>query len=217
MADNSLQEIIKAYHESHYCIDGNDEKQYKYYRKCISQSFPRDAIEEFINEHLDIHDEEYKFSPDPGIFISALINKSKEERFNLNFREKNKDISILGYRNNKIITIEGNVGSHLGKKMESGLITLNGDCLHYPGMRMKDGTIIINGKTPSAGLYVEGGKIIVNSDYEDISIGQCLLGGTLVFNGELSGKFTSYGFRGEIYHKDRLVGKDGVIFHKIGE
>jgi hypothetical protein len=80
-----------------------------------------------------------------GIFISAMVNESRDSDFVLRTEQLDFLIDCLGYRNRKIITITGDVGQYLGCGMEDGSITVMGRAENQFGDQMTGGEIHLEG------------------------------------------------------------------------
>ncbi len=97
-----------------------------------------------------------------GIFLSALINNSKEENFDIILEHLFTNIDYMGYKNIKNIKITGNVGCWAGDTMQKGLLTISGNTRENAGNNLCGGTIIIEGSTEEyAGSLMRTGKIII--------------------------------------------------------
>jgi formylmethanofuran dehydrogenase subunit C len=145
-------------------------------------------IEEFSLELVAFEDHK-EFKDRAGLFLSALIESSKDKKFIIHTKHLKKKINYLGYEAKKNIVIEGGVGDWVGAYMREGSsIKVNGDAGYYVGAWMEKGSSIkVNG---DAGHFVgawmwEGSKIYLNGNYRfigpDISPG------------------------GKIYHKGKLI------------
>jgi formylmethanofuran dehydrogenase subunit C len=125
---------------------------------------------------------EKNFSFKAGLFLSALINSSKESRFIVHTRHLAEPIDVLGYKNTKDIVVNGNAGHGIGIMMESGTIVVNGNVGECLGDRMSGGSITVNG---DSGIYtgdrMEGGELRVNGSIDDLS--PLFRGGNVFENG----------------------------------
>ena len=142
---------------------------------------------------------EYKYHT--GIFISALMNLSKDKKFTLYLGDLTKDIFYIGYLNADELIINGDVGSGIGDA-QSGMITLNGDL--YGNIHDQDGTLIINGNVlVNEILPNESSKIEINGNIE--------YGGT-------DGRDYIFFEYGNIFQRGRqIVDGDGQIADIINE
>jgi hypothetical protein len=120
-----------------------------------------------------------------GIFLSALINASKERYFVLNIHNSQRRLHFLGYRlkEGKRLTVHGDVGhftgvglsggllkvigstgSWCGADMTGGRIEITGDALARTGVWMKEGHIQVNGRIHQIATQRTGGKIQCRND-----------------------------------------------------
>lgn len=109
-----------------------------------------------------------------GLYLSALINFSKEKEFILDFTHYKNDfvflMDLLGFHNTKTIVINGNYGSNLGYRMTGGEIIINGNTGRWPGSEIRGGRVIVNGIAGAdVGRSMTGGRIDLNGDYHNIS------------------------------------------------
>ena len=89
------------------------------------------------------------------------------------------------------IHVKGDAGHSMGLHMYDGVILIDGNCSQgYIWFDLKGGTIRIKGNVcGDIGLEMEGGTIYLDGNYESISK-------------DIQG--------GDIYHKGKLIVKDGV-------
>ncbi|MCK4429358.1 MAG: hypothetical protein KAU95_03200 [Candidatus Aenigmarchaeota archaeon] len=147
--------------------------------------------EKEINEFArDINSDTYYHK---GLFFSAVINELyMNEELHLNSNILNQ---FGCYNEDKKIVVEGDCGDWIGENMKGGEIIVKGDCGGWTGYHMK------------------GGKIIVEGDCEDW-IGRDLGGGIIKICGDKFNpkeQISYFAQKGEIYHKDELVWKDGKL------
>jgi len=120
---------------------------------------PSDSITDFsllLGEYENNEYFEWLFT---GFYLSALINKSKEQDFKIITNHLTKTISWIGYENVKNIDVNGNVGYGVGWYMEEGKITVNGNAGNLVGNGMKGGEIHLNGDYESLSRNIFGGNI----------------------------------------------------------
>ncbi len=89
-----------------------------------------------------------------GIFLSALIEQSKDGELEVYTNHLSQKISWIGSRNEKNIVVVGNVGSATGLKMQKGKLTIIGD-------------------VRAIGHLVYGGEIHVDGRFEDRLLQDC--------------------------------------------
>jgi hypothetical protein len=122
---------------------------------------------------------------DAGLFLSALINNSREERFVLRLEHLEERLHYLGFHNTKSIMVHGSVGKHSGRGMASGHMVIKGDAGGFAGDRMKGGTIVVeNNAASNCGHEMSGGKIVVKGDAHMPGLRMC--GGKLILLGKTS-------------------------------
>lgn len=126
----------------------------------------------------------------------------------------------IGYRmRGGSITIEGNAEDNVGYEMHGGEITVNGNAGYAVGWDMGGGKIIVGGNVGGyTGQHMRGGSLIVEGDAGE------RVGDGMGFRGRgdnkdpeggeihLNGKYSSLADnirRGNIYHKGKLIVKDG--------
>ncbi len=80
-----------------------------------------------------------------GIFISALINTSKEKDFEIFTAHLSEEISHLGVHNKKNLTIMGDAGDFTGDNQERGRIIVKGSVGSNLGSHSKNGEIYVDG------------------------------------------------------------------------
>ena len=125
-----------------------------------------------------------------GFYLSGCINNCKDNHIKIHTKHLDKKICRIGKKNDgKSIIIYGNVNNSVGEEMKSGSIEVFGDVGLFSGSSMGGGLIKIHGNAGhSVGFAMKGGEIHLNGDYISISRNK---------------------FGGNIYHKGRLIVKDG--------
>lgn len=156
------------------------------------------AIKDMVYSSKDVTDfsvtlarfqEVYNFDVNAGTFLSALVNKCKDEEITIITEHLSTPVGYFGYKNSKNVVIKGNVGDTIGYEMEGGTIKIEGNARHNVGRDLRGGAIIIEGNAGEfVGNCMGGGEIYLNGDY--CSIGKTRFGGT-------------------IYHKGKILVKDG--------
>jgi len=121
-------------------------------------SYSAKDVEKFSIALLEFQDEG-NFPEKAGYFISVLINNGKDLDYVIHTQHLNQEINLLGYRNSKNITVNGNVGRGIGWEMEGGSITVNGNAGKRVGQGMKDGEIHLQGDYVTLAGDIKGGKI----------------------------------------------------------
>ncbi len=140
---------------------------------------------------LKAYENEQLFSQKAGLVLSALINNSTEENFEVFIEHFSENISFLGYNNEKKLTVVGCGGHGLGILMQKGSIHVKGDAGGSIGNDMIDGNIIVEGNAHSSiGSSMKGGRIevkgCVHQDGLD-SVGFKMDGGVIVLSKLIGG------------------------------
>ncbi|VVC00705.1 Molybdenum-containing formylmethanofuran dehydrogenase 1 subunit C [uncultured archaeon] len=119
-----------------------------------------------------------------GLFLSAMMNTSKDTEFVIPTGHLGVKISYIGYRNNgKKIRIAGRAGHYIGELMKNGEITVEGDAGECVGREMHGGIIIVKGNTGDyVGYQMGGGRTVVEGNVQD-SAGEMMKGGIIVVKG----------------------------------
>jgi hypothetical protein len=158
------------------------------------------------------------FNERAGYFLSALINNGPESDYVVHTRQLSENIDLLGLKNTKNITLNGNAGQFVGMFMVSGKLIIKGSALWMTGSSLKGGEILIQG---NGGFYLgnqmDDGKIIVEGSTEK-DVGEHMKGGRIFVHGNGGISLGSYMAGGEI-HVGGDIGwigsiKHGKIFHK---
>ncbi|MFH0860812.1 MAG: hypothetical protein V1921_06390 [Candidatus Altiarchaeota archaeon] len=150
---------------------------------------------------LGMLEEKYKHSPWRftmiGPFLSALVEKSHENEFELVLTDK---VQSIGYRlrDGKRITCIGDVGS-AGDKMSGGLIMVKGDIGDLMGRDMTGGKIIVAGGAGNqTGYHMSGGEIEIKKSARDYP--GCNMSGGKIKIGENAGNYAGFNMsKGEIH------------------
>lgn len=156
---------------------------------------------------------------------------------NIGVKNNGKRIVIGGIGGNNLgaymdegsIHVKGDAGVNLGYRMKGGLIEVDGDADELLAADMKGGKIIVKGKARVEGVadLMKGGELIIGGDVLHACSGMengtvtingyvnrigRIKGGTIYLNGaydEIETYDESDSGGGEIYHKDKLIVKDG--------
>lgn len=224
--DETLKKLKDAYRKLEYQGDGEEYNTAVSLIYCIKYS--SEDVTNFSIALAEFQEDGF-YNYRAGLLLSALVNESKEDNFMIITEHLGQRIDKLGHHNKKNLVIQGNTGGSVGEWMESGTVTVQGDVGRWVGINMKDGRITIQGNAGyGVGCSMEAGKIIVKGN-AGADVGRYMKGGTIIVKGNagdnvgfemeggkihLEGKYGSfYGpKRGEIpriYHKGRLIVKDG--------
>ena len=147
---------------------------------------------------LTLFQELDRFPAKAGVFLSALINSCTDREFLINVRHLSVPLFCFGYRNTKIVTVEGNLIGEVGYYMKSGTIIVNGDVLGGRDIH----------PTTHIGACMEGGKIVINGNSHGNGIGASMRDGEIHLNGDHM-HVASNIFGGSVYHKGKLISHSG--------
>lgn len=175
-----------------------------------SMEYSAKDIETFCIVLSEFQGEE-KFQEKAGVFLSALINNSPEDRFVIHTAHLVSPVASLGYWNTKDILVEGGVGDSAGHWMQGGTMMVHGDSGNNLGDHMSRGTILINGGTgKSAGNMMEGGSITIKGN-ADRNSGNEMRGGSIMIEGDAADN-AGYVMKGGSLHVGRNAGdRVGVL------
>ncbi len=124
-------------------------------------------------------------APGPaGLYLSALVNYSRENSIILRLRDYNRLFHFIGYGlpRGKSLTIEGNAGDFTGAALRGGRLLIRGSAGGWLGAGMIDGAITVEGGVGrGAGSWMQGGEILLVGQAE--GIGEPRFGGVIRRNG----------------------------------
>ena len=89
-----------------------------------------------------------------GLFLSALINNSKDRKFAIQAHGALKPIPYIGYCNKKEVIVHGDAGTGTCTFMVRGKVTINGDVGLWLGDTMTSGKIFVNGNLNPTGFEI---------------------------------------------------------------
>jgi len=128
------------------------------------------------------------------------------------------------YMNDGTLCLEGNVIgknpphalARTGYRLSGGMILVDGNGGDYVGTGMTKGFIAISKSvTRFTGKNMKGGIIFIGENPGNISVGSDMKGGIICFEGDGTyGMVGDCGKKGEIYHKEKLIWKDGRVNNK---
>jgi formylmethanofuran dehydrogenase subunit C len=107
-----------------------------------------------------------------GLFISALINASKEPGFELNLHNYPNSFHFMGYRlrEDKHLSVIGDLGHFTGAGMCGGYLKVTGSTGSWCGAAMISGRINVTGDAHSKiGEQMKGGQIHVCGRIQEIA------------------------------------------------
>jgi hypothetical protein len=149
------------------------------------------VLPELVNKILDessCSEREFELANRVGLFMSALINNGKDDKYVLRLEYLPLKLHYLGYQNRKKALVKGDGGENCGFDMEGGRLMIEGNVYDGVGSWMKGGVIIVNG---DAGMFV----------------GREMLDGEIHLNGRYRSVGNEYGelLPGKVYHKGVLL------------
>ena len=127
-------------------------------------NYDQDDIEEFCAELDSSTKIPYMIMGPAGIYVSALINESQEDRIVLRLKDFQRSFHLIGYRlpQQKTLVLQGNVGDFIGANLDGGCLVVEGDAGNWCGAGMEKGEILITGNTgKNTGEWMRGGEIRV--------------------------------------------------------
>jgi hypothetical protein len=206
---------------------------YMGYLRALRMIAPIDYSSEDVTRFsmaLAEYQDEEEFSVAAGEFLSALINRGKDDNFLITIEHLASTIRGLGRFNIKNLTILGDA-DRVGQEMSKGSIIIDGNAGDSVGAMMSGGRIVVNGNArfnaggglinvellmppPNPyfasqimkgypGLGMSGGILIIKGDAGK-EVGRYLSGGEIHIEGDywgISDEITG----GRIYHKGKLI------------
>ena len=133
----------------------------------------KQQVLEFSKYLINYNDLRYFVSNSPN-YLTALMHSSKEEEFEINLQELNKNnilLHYLGYKlKDKVLVVNGDMGICVGSYTKNSKITINGNAGDYVGSNAKNSKITINGNVgESVGYSAENCEIYVRGHITSIS------------------------------------------------
>lgn len=177
-----------------------------------------------------------------GMFISALVNNSKEQDFTIAL--PHLIVGHIGYKNSKNLTIIGDVGPRAGRGMQSGNLTIRGNANDNVGDVMLGGHLIVFGNARNhiadgmkggnltitgsvamgAGSNMHGGMLTIGKNAGTL-LGVGMYGGEIIVKGSVGNRAGSQMVEGKItIHKNTgeqlgevMKGGEIIVHGKAGE
>jgi hypothetical protein len=101
-------------------------------------------------------------APAEGWLVSAMVNEAADDEVTLPGMD---DVDWVGMRNEKRLTVRGDVGRWAGCEMQGGVLGVEGDAGRYTGNSMEGGVLEVEGDIGrGVGQDAEGGSIYVNEE-----------------------------------------------------
>jgi hypothetical protein len=148
--------------------------------------YDSDDIEEFCGELDSANKIPYILKGPAGIYVSALINQSREDRIKLRLRDYQKKIHLLGYRlpAGKTLVVQGDLGDFAGANLTGGRLVVEGSVGNWCGAGMMQGDILVTGSAGwKMGEWMQAGEIHVEGYIR--SLGKNIFGGSVYERGKL--------------------------------
>jgi formylmethanofuran dehydrogenase subunit C len=196
--DETVARLIEAW-ESHDVRGNRMEKEYdKVHTLLEGLGISAEDIELFSVALTDFLDEK-RFPAKAGLFLSAMINLSKDEPIALDVTHIPVKLRFLGIKNRKDVIVTGDLGEYSFERMEGGSVVVHGSTKRA-GHGLKGGSLTIHGNVRGdCGAYMEGGSIHVKgeagSESIERSIGHKMSGGRIAVEG-YGGSWVGYGMKG---------------------
>jgi formylmethanofuran dehydrogenase subunit C len=150
-----------------------------------------------------------------GLFLSALVNKGRDERYVIHTAHL-PPLERIGHRNTKNLEVVGDCGEMAGSCMEGGILHVRGNVAKNAGYRMVGGELRIDGDADTnLGLTMKGGEILLKGDFRQgkkqlsVGAGSSMEGGRITIMGSAKGTVGDFMEDGVIDVKgsSRSVGK----------
>jgi len=148
-------------------------------------SYDQDDIEEFCAELDRSNDIPYMITGPAGIYASALINQSREEKIELQLTNFKRTFHFLGYRlpPGKTLLLKGDAGDFIGAGLAGGRLVVEGAVGNWCGAGMTKGEIVVTEYTgQKTGEWMRGGEIRVDERIR--SMGETPFGGRIYERGQ---------------------------------
>jgi formylmethanofuran dehydrogenase subunit C len=149
-------------------------------------SYDSDDIDELCAELDSSNKIPYMISGPAGIYISALVNHSQEDRVVLRLKDFQRTFHFLGYRlpEGKTLVLHGDVGDFIGAGLSGGRLVVEGSTGNWCGAGMMKGEIVVTEHTgQNTGEWMRGGEVHVDGRIR--SVGKTLFGGRIFQRGKL--------------------------------
>ena len=205
-AFEAMERAWKSYGIMRYTYVGYDKIYSGMLEKVKSLDCPAESIELF-SATLPRFQDEPEFGLKVGLFLSALIEVSKDKNFVLRFGNLGDQISSIGFSNRKNIIVMGDAGRSVGREMRSGAMTVEGNVTYELGFGMVGGAIKVNGDANHyVGQSMVGGSIRVCGNAGDI-VGWNMQYGKIKVDGDAGGEVGFHMHGGEIRIMGRCTGR----------
>jgi hypothetical protein len=158
--------------------------------------YDADDIDEFCALLDRSNKAPYLISGPAGIYISALVNRAREDHIVLCPKDYERTFHFLGYKlpEGKTLVLQGDVGDFTGAGLFGGCLIVEGSAGNWCGAGMMKGQIrVVQNAGQNTGEWMRGGEIHVEGTIQ--SVGSKFYGNT--------GYRVLFG--GKIYQKGKLL------------
>jgi hypothetical protein len=165
-------------------------------KKIDGFEYDADDIDEFCALLDSSNKIPYLISGPAGIYISALVNRAKEDHIVLCPKDYERTFHFLGYKlpEDKTLILQGDVGDFTGAGLFGGCLIVEGSTGNWCGAGMMKGEIrVVHNVGQNTGEWMRGGEIHVDGIVK--SVGTKFYGNT--------GYRVLFG--GKIYQKGKLL------------
>lgn len=164
--------------------------------------YDADDIDEFCALIDNAKEIPYLISGPAGVYISALVNRAKEDHIVLTPRDYERTFHFLGYKlpEGKTLVLQGDVGDFTGSGLFGGCLIVEGSTGNWCGAGMMKGEIrVTRNAGQNTGEWMRGGEIHVGGTIQGV--------GTKFYGN------TGYRvlFGGKIYQQGKLLVPKAVI------
>lgn len=154
--------------------------------KLSSRINPDDITAEKIQKFsiaLEEHSHEKNYGIKAGLFLTALMELSRETEFILN---SVSPIDCLGAFSSKKITVIGNVGDFLGAESYGAVIIVEGDAEYGTGIGMRNSKITVSNTGELGGAFTNNSSFTVLENAGP-GLGSHMNGGVILLKGNAAG------------------------------
>ncbi len=151
--------------------------------------YDADDIDEFCALLDRSNKTPYLISGPAGIYISALVNRAREDHIVLCPKDYERTFHFLGYKlpEGKTLVLQGDVGDFTGAGLFGGCLIVEGSAGNWCGAGMMKGQIrVVQNTGRNTGEWMRGGEIHVDGTIQ--SVGSKFYGNTgyrVLFGGKI--------------------------------
>jgi len=199
-------------HYEYLPFKNSDSRMYNMCKDYVPSEYSSRDITQFcvalLRYESDFREPRRCFSQCAGLYISALINQCPEKTVTVMTKHLTFKIHSLGIRNeDHIIIVQGDAGDDLGGQMSGGKIVVENNAEECLGYNMSGGEIVVHGDIKGKiGGFIQYHNS--NPGPGTTPQGPRMYGGIIRIEGNYD-KLTTNLQGGNIYHKGKLIVKDG--------